>query len=113
MFHLYEAVRFKLIYPQKTKNLFKLFLKVWHCSACGQQGRGNEVSHIASVHMGSASPYRCQCGQSFVWSNDLYRHVRDQHIGRSYTCNACGDVFATETSAVQHVQIHQRNGDTY
>lgn len=94
-----------------TQFPFKKHTQVWHCSACGQQGQSNVTSHIASVHMRSASPYRCQCGQSFVWSNDLYRHVRENHIGTRYSCNICGSIFNTETSVLHHIQEHQRNGE--
>lgn len=87
--------------------MIKLYEEYYSCSACGVEGRGDGVSHIARIHLTNNSPYRCHCGQNFIWSNELYRHLVESHLIVMYECQICG-LYLNDLLMIQdHIRQHQ------
>lgn len=91
--------------------MIKLYEETYSCSACGGEGRGDGSLHIAIVHLINANPYRCHCGVVFVWSNELSRHIVENHITVEFKCKICGNETNGLTEINEHIRQHQRDGE--
>ena len=64
-----------------------------------------ELTHHSPVHAVS-EPYCISCDRKFKSTAALTRHVRDNHIKRSATCDVCLKNFANEKNMQEHIVCH-------
>lgn len=72
-----------------------------------KQGDSSDAHHLSQHHMSSGPLFVCNCGREFVWSSELFQHLRSQHIRRFYVCKICGQLQQTYLNAQAHAIQHQ------
>nr|XP_060622546.1 zinc finger and SCAN domain-containing protein 2-like [Anolis sagrei ordinatus] len=82
--------------------------KSYVCPDCGEAFmHSGSLSRHMRMHQGER-PYKCVvCGEGFYSMSKLYRHERIHMVDKPYHCDICGKSFAVKSTLTRHQMLHQ------
>nr|XP_008103725.1 PREDICTED: zinc finger protein 629-like [Anolis carolinensis] len=82
--------------------------KSFVCPDCGEAFvHSGSLSRHMRMHQGER-PYKCVvCGEGFYSMSKLYKHERIHMVDKPYHCDICGKSFAVKSTLTRHQMLHQ------